>query len=118
MRVLEGETIWRRNIEGRALAFRDRSNEVRAVIGGRSIGAFAADQIDRVVLQVVSAGPGTFVGICYRAPALESPFARSGYRTVDAARAGGGGRYNAAVRRIKAVGDLHHHGHVPLSASL
>ncbi len=59
----------------------------------------------------MGAGAGALVGVGDRAAVLEAPFAGGRDRAVDAARAGGGRRDDAAVRRIVAVRDLHHHGH-------
>src|SRR4030095_6965464 len=117
VRMLKNEAVWRRRIEGCTLAFRDRSNEVRAVARSRRVGALAADPIDRVVLEVVSACPGTPVRIGRGTPVLEPPLARGGDCAVNATRSGGGRGYNTTVHRVEAVGHLHHHRHVPVSAS-
>src|SRR5262245_66126900 len=116
MRMLESKAVWRGVVEGRALDFRDRSNEISS---GREAcaGALSADQVDCIVLQIVSAGAGTLVGIDYRAPTLESPFACGGDRAVDTARARRGCCDDTTVTRVEAVGHLHHHGYGPVPAA-
>src|SRR5215472_2087618 len=108
MRMFERETVWCRCIKTCALACGDLRNEVRAV-RRRRIGAFASNQVDRVVLQVVSAGAGALISISHSATMLESPLAGGGDRAVDSTRAGGGGCHNTTVRRAETVGHLHHH---------
>src|SRR5262249_49178974 len=116
MSVLEGEAVWRRVIKVRALAFRDRSNEICSE-GSACIAALSADQVDCIVLQVMSAATGTLVGIGNGAPVLEPPLARGSDRAILSAGAGRGGSDDTTVIRVEAVGHLNHHGYASLPAA-
>ena len=66
--MLEGESVRRRVVERTARRVRDRRRKVRILSCLRGIGAFAADQINRVVLQIMRAGTGALVGVATAQP--------------------------------------------------
>src|SRR5262249_57096319 len=77
MRMLEGEAVRCRSVEGAALGIADISREVR-VLRRRRVGALAADLVYGIVLQVVRARAGALVGIGNGTAVLEAPLAGGG----------------------------------------
>ena len=89
MRMLEGEAVRRRGIEGRALAIGNIRNEIRVVVSRCYRGTLAAQQVDRVGLQIVRTGAGTLVGVGDSAAALETPLSGRRNRSINPARSRG-----------------------------
>src|SRR5262249_10857043 len=87
MRMLEGEAVRCRSVEGGALGIADISREVRVLRRRRRVGALAADLVYGIVLQVVRARAGALVGIGNGTAELEAPLPGGGDGAIHTARA-------------------------------
>src|SRR5512134_1329866 len=113
MGVLKGEPVGRFGVEGGTVAVADAGGEVGGLAGELSALAYAVDQADSILLQVVRADAGALVGVSDGATILQAPLAAGGDGAIDAARPRGRTGDDAGMARIKRRGDLHHQRYVP-----